>query len=897
MSGPSDRLAAALADRYRIERELGAGGMATVYLAEDLKHDRKVALKVLKPELAAVLGAERFVVEIKTTASLQHPHILPLFDSGTANGFLYYVMPFIQGETLRDRLNRETQLGVEDAVRIATEVADALPYAHQQGVVHRDIKPENILLANGRPMVADFGIALAVSAAAGGRMTETGLSLGTPHYMSPEQATADKDITGRSDVYSLASVLYEMLTGSPPHVGSSAQQIIMKIIADAPRPVTELRKAVPPNVAAAVAKALEKLPADRFAEARDFAAALQDRGFGHGTIAAGVTAGQVTPGSRFLALLPWGITAALSVALAVLLTSRGGTAPVSPVRFTIPVGADTTISLGGGWVDRGRPTRSAIAFSPDGTVIAYTGWDSTGAWLYKRRLDQEQAEPIPGTEEAYNPFFSPDGQWIGFLVRNSVRRVAVAGGAPETIWQGEQGNWAFFGASWGDDQNIVVSDGESLYRIPAAGGEPQRVAEPDSTRGELALQQPEVLPGSKAVLVQVIRGNNPASAQVVALDVSSGTRTLVVNNGMAPRFAATGHVLFERTGTLMAIGFDPGRREPVGDPVAMMADVMQALLTSNTQYETGASQVAVSANGRLAYATGGMSPERLLRVERLLPSGRIEPLDLPPREYWFLRESPDRRWIASHSGSGQQNDIYLHDVTRGVSQKLNAGGFVNQEPTWSPDGKWIAFASDRDTVNGNIYRMPADGGGEPERLAPSSRGQNMSSWSPDGTIAFLEGGDIWLLPPGGKPAPFFTSPSFERDATFSPDGKWLAYVSNQSSRAEVYVRPVPGPDPAVQVSAEGGSNPAWSPDGLHLYYLSQERLMQVDVVASSPFQVGRPRVLFDRWTLGRTPVRGYDVAADGAFLTVAPLAERPTTVREIHVVLHFSEELKQRLPR
>ena len=260
----TERLNTALAGRYRIEREVGHGGMATVFLAADLKHDRQVAIKVLKPELAAVLGAERFVVEIKTTAALQHPHILPLFDSGEADGFLFYVMPFIEGETLRAKLDRETQLGVEEAVRITVQVADALDYAHRRGVIHRDIKPENILMHDGRPMVADFGIALAVSAAAGGRMTETGLSLGTPHYMSPEQATADRDITGRADVYSLASVLYEMLTGDPPHTGSSAQQIIMKIITESAAPVTKVRKNVPHNVAAALAQALEKLPADRF---------------------------------------------------------------------------------------------------------------------------------------------------------------------------------------------------------------------------------------------------------------------------------------------------------------------------------------------------------------------------------------------------------------------------------------------------------------------------------------------------------------------------------------------------------------------------------------------------------------------------------------------------------
>jgi len=274
MPSQIDRLNTALAGRYHIERELGEGGMATVYLCDDVKHDRKVALKLLKPELAAVLGAERFVQEIKTTAALQHPHILPLFDSGAADGFLFYVMPFIKGETLRDKLNRETQLGVEEAVRIAREVADALDYAHRNGVIHRDIKPENILMNDGRPMVADFGIALAVSAAAGGRMTETGLSLGTPHYMSPEQATAEKEITARSDVYSVGSVLYEMLTGHPPFTGAVAQQIIMKIITVPAELVTVHRKSVPLHVADALAKSLEKLPADRFESAKAFADAL-----------------------------------------------------------------------------------------------------------------------------------------------------------------------------------------------------------------------------------------------------------------------------------------------------------------------------------------------------------------------------------------------------------------------------------------------------------------------------------------------------------------------------------------------------------------------------------------------------------------------------------------------
>ena len=431
MTDVSERLSAALADRYRIERELGQGGMATVFLAEDLRHHRKVAIKVLKPDLAAVLGAERFVQEITTTAQLSHPHILPLFDSGEDGGFLYYVMPFVEGETIRTRLNRETQLGIEDAVRITTEVADALDYAHRHGVIHRDIKPENILLHDGRAMVMDFGIALAVSAAAGGRMTETGLSLGTPHYMSPEQATADREITGRSDIYSLASVLYEMLSGEPPHMGTSAQQIIMKIVADVPRPVTELRKSVPPNVAAAVSKALEKLPADRFTTAREFSDALQGRAV-PGTVAT-YSAPSAPASMARVARHPLvlGLAAALVAALgfgAMQYSAAHREAPGQTVRFHIDM--PWTVHVGN------MPNGTNVAVSPDGRMIAYasdagstdtpgpagstcSGWTS---WMHT---------PSPGPTAAVFPHLSPDGDWIAFQSGGKVWKVPVRGGSPD----------------------------------------------------------------------------------------------------------------------------------------------------------------------------------------------------------------------------------------------------------------------------------------------------------------------------------------------------------------------------------------------------------------------------------------------------------------------------------
>ena len=443
-----ERLTAALADRYRIERELGQGGMATVYLADDLKHDRKVAIKVLKPELAAVLGAERFVTEIKTTAALQHPNILPLFDSGEAGGFLFYVMPYVEGETLRAKLDRETQLGVDESVKLVSEVADALQYAHEHGVVHRDIKPENILLHGGRPMVADFGIALAVSAAAGGRMTETGLSLGTPHYMSPEQATAEKTITNRSDVYSLGAALYEMLTGEPPHTGTSAQQIIMKIVTEEVAPVTRIRKTVPRNVAAAVGKALEKLPADRFDSAKAFADALADPHFAAG--GAGMDGASMLSdvrGVRWVVRNPWWwatvAAAAAVVALTAVLARRSE--PASPPWFTA----------------RTFDARSIFnaRFMPDGQTIVFSGLPDVGTVSRVYVIRPDHPDPVPfGPDSTHLLNVSSTGQlavlthasYLGNhrLFSGTLATFSLGGEAPHEVTTGvREADWSPDGKS------------------------------------------------------------------------------------------------------------------------------------------------------------------------------------------------------------------------------------------------------------------------------------------------------------------------------------------------------------------------------------------------------------------------------------------------------------------
>ena len=563
------RLSTALADRYKIERHLGEGGMATVYLAQDLKHKRKVALKVLRPELAAVLGAERFVQEITTTANLQHPHILPLFDSGEADSFLYYVMPFIDGETLRDKLNRETQLGIEEAVKITTDVADALDYAHRHNVIHRDIKPENILLHDGRPMVADFGIALAVSAAAGGRMTETGLSLGTPHYMSPEQATAEKDLTNRSDIYSLGCVLYEMLTGDPPHTGSSAQAILMKIVTEDVKPVTELRKSVPPHVAASIAKALERLAADRFESAKELAEALTNPAF---TLPTSQAAAVAVPGSG-----PWkrvAITATALAALFLLTTVWGWLRPIpNPVsRYSVALPEEEALV---------GVAASRVAVSPDGSRLVYLGEGEQGSQLLVRDLDQLHATPLAGTGGADYPFFSPDGSRVGFWARGVWRAASLGGGPPITI---ADAGTARAGGSWGTDGYLYFAGnlpGNGLVRVAEGGGAPEAVTMIDTTQSEGEHAWPEALPGGRGVVFTVRRGGvlNLTEWDIAVADLATGTHTVLVR-GVRARYAASGHLLYVTVdGTLMAAPFDETTLALTGDAVALVEGLCGSRIT------------------------------------------------------------------------------------------------------------------------------------------------------------------------------------------------------------------------------------------------------------------------------------------------------------------------------
>src|SRR5688572_10189656 len=500
-----EQLQAALEGRYTIERLVGEGGMATVYLARDLRHRRNVALKVLRPDLGAVLGLERFTSEIEVTANLQHPNLLPLFDSGAAGELLFYVMPFVEGESLRARLDREKQLPIDEAIRLATAVAGALDYAHRHGVIHRDLKPENIMLHEGQPLVADFGIALAVSNAGGNRITQTGLSLGTPQYMSPEQATGDRVMDGRTDVYSLGAVTYEMLTGEPPHTGTTSQAVIARVLTERPRPIRSSRPSVPEHVEAAVERSLEKLPADRWATPKEFAEALTGA-----RIATRATtssrAAHPSEGSRPTAreLTAWLLAAAgLAAAAFLALKPERPPAPPIPAEFELVLPDSMDPSPVGG--------AATVAVSRDGSTLVFQARAQAGAppSLWIRRLDDRTVQQIRGTDSAHAPVLSPDGTQLLFVAglgsSTGVRRIALRGGTPRTVVDSAPGNGQ---VSWGDAGLLVTGLRNMLWMVPEEGGPRTLLAAPDSSRGHLRYGFPEVLPGGKAALMAIWKGTS-----------------------------------------------------------------------------------------------------------------------------------------------------------------------------------------------------------------------------------------------------------------------------------------------------------------------------------------------------------------------------------------------------
>jgi eukaryotic-like serine/threonine-protein kinase len=798
----------ALSSRYQVQRELGAGGMATVFLAEDLKHHRHVALKVLKPELAAILGAERFLKEIEVTANLQHPNILPLYDSGEASGYLYYVMPYIEGESLRGRLTREKQLGVDEALRTADAVAAALQFAHEHGVVHRDIKPENILLQAGQALVADFGIALAVSHAGGTRLTETGLSLGTPHYMSPEQATGDRVIDARSDIYALGCVLYEMLAGEPPHLGNTVQAVVAKILTDEAEPVSKRRKTVPPHVDAAVRKALAKLPADRFGSAAEMRMALGNAAFTVPVMAVGPRAGRDW---RARLAVPMTVAALLLALLAAAAWRRKTPETARPiVRFEIAP-----------FQTNGRYVEGAV--SPDGEDVLLIQFPSGQSRVLRRSLSALETQPLDlaGERPAY-PAFSSGGRefaWVSLQPGNTyvgrLRVTPLGGGPSRTV-----ADTAIATPFWSDDGYIYFSRPNTdsaaarILRVPSGGGPADTVLADDSTE----FYQPRLFPGSRVGVAIAQRHGAGGEWKLVAFDVPRHAWRELTTSGTTVALTRSGQVLYSKGRYIMAAGLDARTLAFAGRPYPVVETS-----DDDAWFAYGGGTLVYPRNS----ASGSIEPVLVNRkgVTRRLPG-------LPPgMVFAYPAVSPDGRKIAlrvNPVGSGMvQTDVWVYELPSGPLTRLTTDPGTDDDPSWTPDGKRILLDSQRNGQNA-LWIAPWDGSGAAEVALDRPKDLFQTSWLPGGREFLFDerspsgSYDIGIAVLGHPDSTrmLLATTFSESTPAASPDGRWMAYQSDESGRNEIYVRPLRSAGTRRQVSRGGGTSPIWARSGRELFFES-----------------------------------------------------------------------------
>ena len=874
------QLQSALADRYRIERELGAGGMATVYLAHDLKHDRDVAIKVLHPDLGAALGGERFLSEIKTTAKLQHPHILPLLDSGAADGLLYYVMPCVTGETLRARLERERQLPVDDAVRISREVADALGAAHQLGIIHRDIKPENILLQGGHALVADFGIALAVQSAGGARMTQTGLSLGTPQYMSPEQAMGERVIDARADIYALGAVTYEMLVGEAPFTGPSVQAIVARVLTEEPRNIALQRKAVPESVESAVMRALEKLPADRFSSAAEFVTALD---VGATTVRRAKTAARGgAERSRGLAVAA--VTVGAFLLAAGWFLGRRGTASSSGAAISTSVLLPDSMALEPLITNsEGLPT---LALSPDGSQLVFVSRGGRLPQLFVRRLSDFSVRAIEGTDRAIAPFFSPSGDAVGFFAEGSLKRLALADGRVTTIASGLADPW---GGAWLSDGRIVVAQRRaSGLLLLAASGDTVRSLECGA-----GCSFPEALPYGRSVLV------TRRSGTLAVVNVETGEQRGLPRwgakgeqesvRGMSARLDGDGHLVYVGPGgQVFAAPFD-ARRAVLTGPASTIAEGVRV------ETGRGAAQFALSHAGVLAYAPGGvMSVGLLVRADR---NGKLDTLAAPPASYNAIDLTPDgRRAIVRVGTPTGDASLQVVDVQTGKVTTWITGPSIGW-PRWAADGKRVVFNRDSATFIGD-----PDLSTPPQALQLNSAISDIQPMSDGTSYRGFVGDTIVIVHAAGRP-PQRIVVGFSTSAV-TPDDRWLVAEDVRMEASSMVALALDGSGRRIEIAGGGRfAMAAWAAGGHELIVCGTHKVrsamgsprpiqsfwsVSYDP-ANSEHPFGEPRQLFDA-DAADFPGRDYAVAMAGnRFLFKQPLQVPPP--REVRVVAQWHQRL------
>jgi serine/threonine-protein kinase len=884
---------------YEVVAPLGAGGMGEVYRARDLNLGRDVAIKLLPEDVTAdVDWRRRFEREARLLASITHPNIAIVHGFETAGHVPFLVMELVPGQTLAERLS-EGRLALDEALDVLRQIAAALEVAHDAAIVHRDLKPANIKITpEGTVKVLDFGIAKIVkgtgvidsgSQTVSSAETQRGVVVGTAPYMSPEQARG-KAVDRRSDIWSFGCVAFELLSWQPAFRGETATDTIAVILRGEPD-WNALPADLPRKVCDLLRRCLQKDPAKRPRDARDLRLAIEE-----------LQADPAVPEMESRAAAPrakggvlaWALAgAALGAAVTLAIWRIGfasSPAPARPVvRFPFEVGTGTLHVTQG----------PAMAMSPDGTAVVYAATNQGATQLYLRRLHDLEGIALAGTAGGNTPFFSPDGNWIAFAAEGKLKKVPTGGGQAVTLADAVLGR----GGDWAPDDSIVFGADSFLHRVSASGGAAQRMPDKSSEKPTRATW-PSVLPGGKAVLYTAWTEQGESSIAVRLLD--TGESRVLVPGGTYPKYVVSGHLLFARfvgssnqpspVGELWAAPFDVDRLAVTGDA---------ALIVDNLRVNAGgAAHYSVSRDGTLVYVPATIrSDSTLVWVNR---SGMSEPLTSVKRAYQMPRVSPDGRRVAVGISERNNTDVWVLDLDRNTSSRLTFDASVETSPIWSPDGQWVVYSSSKDTT-GVLVRRRADANGAEERLTSASSNQTPQSWSPDGRLIVysernLNNIDLWLLPIAagpGKPEPFLVRPFQDRGGVFSPDGKFVAYLTNETGRNEVIVRQFPDTGKTWQVSNTAGTEPAWSRDGKQLFYRSDSRLMAVTIATSPAFKAGPPLPLFDaRFNSDANISPGhatYDVGPDGRFVFVqsdAPSGSRDSML----VVLNWIEELARRVP-
>ncbi|HEV3254669.1 MAG TPA: protein kinase [Candidatus Acidoferrales bacterium] len=890
---------------YEILAPLGAGGMGEVYRARDTRLDRTVAVKILSSHLSSdPTLRQRFDREAKAISSLNHPHICVLHDVGHQGDTDFLVMEYLEGETLATRLEKGP-LPLDQVLQYGIQIADALDRAHRSGVVHRDLKPGNIMLTKSGAKLLDFGLAkstaplvegatLAAAATRTTPVTQQGTIVGTFQYMSPEQVEG-LEVDARSDIFSFGAVLYEMLTGQRAFQGKSRLSVASAVVEKDPTPIAALQPLTPPALERTIQRCLAKDPEDRWQTARDVLLELK------WVAEAGSQAGVAAPivshrkARERLAWVGVAAMALIAVAFAIAFAMRAPKPP-QPIRLTADSGADASL-----YTDEGP---SAV-LSPDSSRVAFVGTGSDlKRRIFMRSLDQLQANPLSGTEGARNPFFSPDGQWLGFFADRKLKKISVQGGAAVTLCDAANDR----GGSWGEDGAIVFAPDVRvpLSKVSSSGGTPQSLTTLDQQAGEVTQRWPQVLPGGKAVLfTSSTNGNDYEDSEIVAYSVATGQRKTVQRGGFYGRYLPSGHIVYVHEGTLFAVPFDLKRLEVTGQP----APVLEGVMTASTN---GGAQFSFSETGNLAYVAGrggGLN----LSIYWMDKDGKFTPLREIPAHYNHIRLSPDGKRLALEIQEGRRSDIWVYEWDRDTLTRLTFNGESNVSPVWTPDGQRIAYASQEKSGTFNIWWKRADGAGDAQRLTESKNNEYPESWSPDGkTLALhelspstnfdiltmlIEGNEKLGWKPG-EPKPFLNSPFVEVLPAFSPDGRWLAYASNESGSLEMYVRPFPGPGGKWQISNGGGVLPTWSRNGKELFYRTLENKIFVAAYTASgdSFHAEKPQLWSPGQFSGGT-IRNYDLAPDGKRFAVlkAPGTGEVAPVSKVTFIFNFFDELRAKI--